>query len=468
MIRSYSFLAFRRSLSAKLIGLTVLFVLIAEAVVLVPSIAYQRTNWLNQRIEAAYIVGLALDAPNAEMIDPKVARQLFATANILGVTVSHDGANVLVMAPDVDPDKPPPMHYIDLRGASALKMIADSWATMFSRGDDMVRVIGVPAYGGGAPVGIIVSERAIRLDLQAYARRIFMLSLFISTLTALLVFWRLDRLIVRPVRRLSRNMTAFQANPDDPQNIIAPCAREDEIGVAERSLAALEERIYELLSQRRRLAALGAGISKISHDLRNILASAQLMADRLAKSEDPRARKLPMRLIQSLDRAIALSRDTLSYSRMEPSSLDKTSLSLRTLVEEALEDNAAMEIEFVNETPADLVVVVDRNQLYRALFNLVKNAVDAFAALEEKRARRVAVRARRRDDRIVIDIVDNAGGVPDDARAHLFEPFRGSSKSGGSGLGLAIAHEIAWAHGGALTLAETGPSGTVFRLTLPA
>src|SRR5690606_33606202 len=113
-----------------------------------------------------------------------------------------------------------------------------------------------------------------------------------SSLGAALIYFLLTRMIVRPVRRLTENMAAFQANPDDVANIIKPGSREDEIGMAEQSLATLERRLHELLTQRTRLAALGAGVSKISHDLRNILASAQLMSDRLAKSDDPRVRKL--------------------------------------------------------------------------------------------------------------------------------------------------------------------------------
>lgn len=463
----------RRSLSAKVLLLTVLFVLLAELLVLIPSVAHERINWLTQRIEAAYLVGLALEAPEEELIDPNVVGHLFATANILGVTVERDDASMLIFAPEVDPETPPPMHYIDLREGNIFSTIGDAWTTVFSRGDDMVRVIGEPTYAQGAPVGIIISQRALRRDLHAYAGNIFGLSLVISTLTACLVFLSFDLMIVGPVRRLTTNMTQFQENPEDPRNIVTPSQRHDEIGVAERSLNELEQSIHGLLSQRRRLAALGAGVSKISHDLRNILASAQLMSDRLAKSEDPRVRKLSPRLIQALDRAIALSRDTLNYSRMEPSTLAKSRFALRELVEEVFSDTATPGVRLLNESPEDLHIFADRNQFYRALSNLVRNAVDAHAGapdVAEENGRiegMVAVRTRAENGVVAVDVIDNGPGVPLEAQAHLFEPFRGSSKPGGSGLGIAIAYEILRAHGGTLALTESNSTGAVFTLTIP-
>lgn len=461
----------RRSLSAKLFLLTVAFVLGAELFLLIPSVSRQRIMWLNARIEAAYLVSLALEAPEFEMIKPEEADRLLSTANILGVMIDRDGANVQVSAPRIDFESPPTTHFIDLTEASPANMVGDAWATVFSRGDDWVRVLGAPTYAPGERVDIIVSQRALRRDLTAFARNILLLSLGISSLTGFFLYLALDRMIVRPVSRLTRNMTAFRGNPEDAARVIAPSAREDEIGVAERGLREMEGRLQELLSQRRRLAALGAGVSKITHDLRNILASAQLMSDRLAGSEDPRVRKLAPRLLQSLDRAIALSRDALSYARMEPAALSKSKFALAPLIGEVFEDSASMHVAFTDQTPAALEIVADRIQLYRAIFNLVRNAVDVLTPAEDApspRAGLIDVRARTDGAIVRIEIIDNGAGVPAAAREELFEPFKGSMKPGGSGLGLAIAHEIARAHGGDLRLAHSGPEGTSFELSLPA
>ncbi len=467
---------FRRSLSSKLLALTVLFVFIAEIVVLIPSVSTQRLNWLNARLEAAYLVGLALDAPGGEMIETETAEQLFATANILGVTLDREGARMLIMTPKLTADQARVMRFVNLKYDMPQQHVADAWSTMFSRGDHSMRVVGKPKYAAGGDVDMFISQAALRRDLLEYARNVLLLSLVISTLTASLVFWSLNRMIVHPVGRLTRNMMAFEQNPEDVANILSPSRRIDEIGVAERSLAALERRTQSLLGERRRLAALGAGISKISHDLRNILASAQLMSDRLAKSDDPRVRKLSPRLISSLDRAIALSRDTLSYARMEPAALKIDAVKLNALVTDVMEDTASMSVELVNNVEAAFEVDADPTQLYRAIFNIVRNAVDALTPAEDAEAEadpsgrkaRVTVDARKDASTVVIEIADNGPGVPEEARRHLFEPFKGSFKPGGSGLGAAIAHEIAKAHGGELRLAKSDADGATFELSLPA
>lgn len=465
---------FKRSLSSKLLALTILFVLFAEVVVLIPSVAKHRIDWLSARLESAYLVGLALDSPGGEMIEPETAEQLFATANILGVTLDVDGARMLIMTPKLTADQARVMRFVTLNYDMPQQHVVDAWATVFSRGDHSIRVVGKAKYASGGLVDMFVSQAALRADLFEYARNVLLLSLVISSLTAALVYWSLDRMIVRPVRRLTRNMTAFEKNPEDEGALLVAGERRDELGVAERSLASLERRTQALLKERRRLAALGAGISKISHDLRNILASAQLMSDRLAKSEDPRVRKLAPRLISSLNRAIALSRDTLSFARMEPGALKTETVNLARLVDDVLDDTAAIAVEARNDVDAEITVRADPTQLYRALFNLVKNAVDALAGpdpVEEDvgaKGGKIAIGARAEAGRLLISVADNGPGLPEAARAHLFEPFKGSLKPGGSGLGVAIAYEIAKAHGGDLRLAKSDDAGATFELSLPA
>ncbi len=463
----------RRSLSAKLLILTVLFVLLAELIVLVPSVSDRRLNWFRDRLDAAYLVGLALDSPD-QMIDRETAEKLFATADILGVTLDIDGARMLVMTTRLTPERSKVTRFVDLSRDMPQEQGAAAWMSLFSSGDHSIRVVGRPANARSVEVDMFVSQAALRRDLRIFTRNVLILSLVISSLTAGLVFWSLSAMIVQPVKRITRNMMAFEKTPEDAPAVLVPSARADEIGVAERSLASLERRLQSLLAERRRLAALGAGISKISHDLRNILASAQLMSDRLARSEDPRVRKLSPRLIAALDRAIALSRDTLSYARMDSAALKIEPVALRALIDDVFEDCLAMGVDLRNEAPAAMIVGADPTQLYRALFNLVRNAVEALAPPGEdgapapREGAGVIVRAYEAAGETVIEITDNGPGLPQAAIDSLFEPFKGSLKPGGSGLGVAIALEIARAHHGALTLAKSDASGATFRLTLPA
>ncbi len=463
-----------RSLSTKLLLLTVLFIFLAEIVVMIPSVAKQRMDWFNARLEAAYLVSLALEGPREAMIEEDVARQLFSTANILGVTVNRNNMRMLILAPEIDPHGPPRMHRVDLSDRMPPTLIANAWGTVFSTGDDLIQVTGAPRFAADQEVDIIVSQRALRRDLLLYARNILALSLVISSLTAALVFWALSRIIVRPVKHLTEDMAAFEADPDREALIHTPSDRKDEIGAAERSLAAMQRRIHDLLSERRRLAALGAGISKISHDLRNILASAQLMSDRLAKSEDPRVRKLSPRLISALDRAIALSRDTLTFGGMESRKLNKSRVDLHALAEEVFDDTAAMGIESKNLITEGFLVWADRTQFYRSLFNLVRNAVDAMVPPDsvdnkdpDRQLGAVSVNAIASNGDVIITIADTGPGIPEHAIDVLFEPFKGSQKPGGSGLGVAISAEIIRAHSGEIILARSDASGAEFMITLP-
>jgi len=441
---------------------------------MIPSVAKQRMDWFEARLEAAYLVSLALEGAREAMIEEEVARQLFSTANILGVTVNRNNMRMLILAPEIDPHGPPRMHRVSLDDRMPPTLIANAWGTVFSTGDDLIQVTGAPRFAADHKVDIIVSQGALRRDLMIYARNILALSLVISSLTAALVYWALNRIIVRPVKRLTTDMAAFEADPDREELIHTPSDRKDEIGAAERSLAAMQRGIHDLLSERRRLAALGAGISKISHDLRNILASAQLMSDRLAKSEDPRVRKLSPRLISALDRAIALSRDTLAFGGMESRKLNKSPVDLHALAEEVFDDTAAMGIESKNLITEGFLVWADRTQFYRSLFNLVRNAVDAMVPPDgidgEDAARMlgaVSVNAIANNGDVIITIADTGPGIPDHALDVLFEPFKGSQKPGGSGLGVAISAEIVRAHGGEIILARSDASGAEFMITLP-
>ncbi len=460
-----------RSLTTRLLFLTVLFVLLAEIVVMIPSVSKRRVDWFTARIEAAYLVSVALEGPRGRMITEDDAKMLFETAGIRGVTAKRGDVRVLILAPEIDPHGSQKIHRVDMNNMLPTSLIANAWATIFSDGESLIQVSARPTKSSEETLDIVVSQADLRADLHIYARNILILSLIISSMTAVLLFYALNRMIVHPVRRLTSNMSAFESDPDRATLIHVPSERDDEIGAAERSLAMMQQRINELLGERRRLAALGAGISKISHDLRNILASAQLMSDRLAKSEDPAVRKLSPRLISALDRAIALSRDTLSFGGMEARKLDRAPFLLRDLVDEILEDTASTYVAARNECPDDLTIAADRAQLYRCLFNLARNAVEAIAPKEpdvaDATVGEINIRAAANDGDVVIYVADSGPGIPEHARADLFEPFKGSQKPGGSGLGVAIAAEVARAHGGELKLARSDADGTEFHISLP-
>jgi signal transduction histidine kinase len=265
------------------------------------------------------------------------------------------------------------------------------------------------------------------------------------------------------MRRITASMMNFRGDPEDASRMIAASGRKDEIGVAERELGVLQKTVRQALGQRARLAALGTAVTKINHDLRNILATARLVTDGLTASAAPEVRRVAPRLLDAIDRAVALCTHTLDFSREGAPPLAPSRFSIASLIEEIGPGLglSADDLTIDCAIQPELTVEADRDQLYRVLLNLARNAVEAGA-------HRMRCTAVRENGIVAIEITDDGPGLPPKARDNLFRPFFGSARPGGSGLGLAIARELMRAHGGELTLVSSTGIGTVFRLTLPA
>jgi signal transduction histidine kinase len=272
------------------------------------------------------------------------------------------------------------------------------------------------------------------------------------------------------MRRITVNMTAFREDPENPARVMAPSTRRDEIGTVERELTAMQRDLASMLHQKSRLAALGLAISKINHDLRNLLASAQLFSDQLSSLPDPRVQRFAPKLMRALERAIDLCQSTLSYGRVQEPEPERRPVELAPLVEEvreALGLPADSPIEWVSAVERGLVVDADADQLFRILLNLARNSVQALSAQEKSTGcDQIRITGRREGAVVVIEMSDTGPGLSEQARAHLFEAFQGSTRTGGSGLGLPIAAELVRAHGGEIRLAE-GTIGATFYITIP-
>jgi signal transduction histidine kinase len=233
----------------------------------------------------------------------------------------------------------------------------------------------------------------------------------------------------------------------------------------------MQRDLVSMLHQKSRLAALGLAVSKINHDLRNLLASAQLISDQLSSLPDPRVQRFAPKLMRALERAIDFCQSTLSYGRAQEPAPDRKLMPLAPLVTEVRETlglGGDAPIRWIGAIEPDMVVDADPDQLFRVLLNLARNSAQALEARGYRDPNRDQVRitGRREGTVAVIEVADTGPGFSPQARTHLFEAFQGSTRAGGSGLGLAIAAELAHAHGGDIRLIE-GTIGATFRITIP-
>jgi len=454
-------------LSGKLLVLTLSFVMLAEVLIYVPSVANFRLNWLNDRLSAAYTAALVLETAPSGVPDA-VARQILDSIHARAVAIKMGNQRRLLAVAD---DMPPAIqHDIDMRNMSWHGAIIEAFDTLICADADVMRVVG-KAPMGGEFVEIVVDEAPLRKAMVDFSIRILLLSLIISAITATLVYLALHRLLVRPMGRMTANMVAFRADPENPARVMAASQRNDEIGTAERELAAMQLDLATSLQQKNHLAALGLAVSKINHDLRNLLSSAQLFSERLAKISDPHVQRFAPKLMMALERAIAFCQSTLSYGRVQEPPPDRRPISLELLVEDVRETlglDSGAPLRWVAAVERGVTVDADPDQLFRILLNLARNAMQALETRDTKDPGRdqIRVTGRREGAVVVIEVSDTGPGLSEKARAHLFEAFKGSTRTGSVGLGLAIVAELVRAHGGEIRLVE-GTIGATFRISIP-
>ncbi len=451
------------SLTGRFLILTIGFVMLAEVLIFVPSVARFREDYLVSRLERAQIASLALLAD--DMIDPDLERELLQNAEVYNVVLARDEVRQLALS---SPIPQPISATYDLRDAGPWDLISGAALALFRPGERIIRVIGQPVQEGGQLIEITLATAPLREAMIEYGLRILLLSAVLSLVTGFMLFLAVRRLMVRPIRRVVGAMQSYASAPEDSRRIIAPSARVTELRAAEAALQGLQTQLTGALRQKERMAQLGSAVAKISHDLRNVLTTAQLFADRIEGSTDPTVARLAPKLLGSISRAISICESTLAFGRAEEPPPQLARIMLADLVSDVMEGErlAAGEaaIAFVEDVPGGMVVRADPEQLYRVLGNLVRNARQAM--LSGGGAGEIAILGEETGSDWRILISDSGPGLPKKAQEHLFQPFHSASKSG-TGLGLTIASELVRGHGGELRLVSTGPGGTVFEIRLP-
>ncbi|WP_233469502.1 sensor histidine kinase [Neorhizobium petrolearium] len=458
-----------RGLSGRLLWLTVIFVMLAEVLIFVPSVANMRMNWLRDKLDTAAAAGIVIDGLQSAELPRAVQDDTLLATGTKVIALRKDGTSRLLAATDMPPQVD---EVYDLSDTPMLASMRDALDTLLFGGGRVMRFYG-PIGESDMVIELVMTDGALRKDMLKYSKMMFLISLLISLFTAVLIFLAINRMMILPIRRLTHSMQRFSEQPDDPARVFAPDRSRGELAVAGRHLTAMQVQLQRTLKQQKNLADLGLAVSKINHDMRNILASAQLMSDRLTDVEDPMVRSFAPKLLRTIDRAVGYTSEVLAYGQASEAAPRRRRIRLADLCQEvrdilAIDPDAG--IEFQEQVAADLEVDCDSEQLFRVIHNLCRNAVQALTTFDPEDAsmvRRISVSAHRVGSVVSIMIDDTGPGMPRKARENLFAAFRGSARSGGTGLGLVIARELVLAHGGTIALVEKPGPGTQFRIEIP-
>jgi signal transduction histidine kinase len=452
------------TLSGRFLFLTIIFVMLAEVLIFVPSVARFREDYLTSRLERAQIASLALLAD--DMIDAALEEELLRNADVFNVVLRRDEIRQLMLS---SPMPAPIDATVDLRDAMPLRLIMDAMARLFDTEERVIRVIGAPSREAGLLIEVTMQTTGLRNAMIDYGLNVLVLSAVISVFTASLLFLAVRAILVRPIKGVVGYMQSYAAAPEDARRIIQPNSGVRELREAEEALQMLQVELTSSLKQKERLAQLGGAVAKVSHDLRNILTSAQLFTDRIEMSEDPVVMRMAPKLVNSITRAVHLCESTLAFGKAEEPAPRLTHVPFLELVADVFDSERLAvgehDISLSENIPSGLQVRADAEQLYRVISNLVRNARQAIVAIGQPGE--IMVSARVSDEMWFITVDDTGPGLPPKAQEHLFSPFQGGIRKGGTGLGLAISEELIRGHGGTLSLKSTGEGGTCFEICLP-
>lgn len=219
-----------------------------------------------------------------------------------------------------------------------------------------------------------------------------------------------------------------------------------------------------------RMAAIGQTITGMAHNIKNVLLLSKggmdLMEQRI-REKDTEALEDTWKIVKrGIDRINVMVKDMLDYSRQRE--VEKTKLQINDLLKELRETFAEEMAKRSVECTLDLddqcpAAMLDAGGLDKALVNLLINAIEECPEGEGK----IRLKSRYHSDGcLIIEITDNAGGIPPDVLPRIFFPFFTTKGSQGSGLGLAMTKKFIEDMGGRIEVQTKEGAGTTFRITL--
>ena len=197
---------FLKSLSGRFLLLTIIFVMLAEVLIFVPSVSRFRVDYLQARLDSSQIASLALLATPNDMVEPELEAELLRNADVLNVALKRDEIRELVLS---SPMRAAINQSFDLRGASAWTLMHDALYVLWNDDDRVIRIIGEPVKGAGQMIEAALYEEPLRDAMVDYGLTILKLSLFISVVTASMLFASVPRYRTSPLRPLSATATAM-------------------------------------------------------------------------------------------------------------------------------------------------------------------------------------------------------------------------------------------------------------------
>ena len=279
----------------------------------------------------------------------------------------------------------------------------------------------------------------------------------------------LSHLVTRPLEELSRSVRAFGTG--DVEHRI-PRYGTQEVRQLSTAFAGMRQEIQQAnraLLESERLATIGRMASSVSHDLRHYLAAVYANAEFLASDTLPAKERAE--IFADIRTAVLGTTDMIEslliFSRTG-ASVRKCPELVASLVERAVAlirshpDSEGVTFVTHYGDPTDSEAVVDGKQIERAIYNLLLNACQSVR--QAGTAPNVTITLRSDEHEMIVNVVDNGGGVPQKIRKSLFEPFVSEGKQKGTGLGLTLAHCIAMEHGGEVVLLSSLPGETIFQM----
>ncbi|MEE3233186.1 MAG: HAMP domain-containing sensor histidine kinase [Candidatus Latescibacterota bacterium] len=311
------------------------------------------------------------------------------------------------------------------------------------KGSEVVAIVGID-IGAGFVDSIHVFRRSVALFL--------VIGVFLTVIVA----WIMALTLTRPIQKLV--YAAGQIGKGDLDRTV-PNLGNDELGYLAESLDEMRRGLLDRDNQLRQM------LGGVAHEIRNPLGGieiyAGLIADDLPDNDDRKHHI--QKVIQEVRKLDDVISEFLSFAR--PSSPDFEYVSLLGLARDATfllsPDLEKTGIEVQIDISPKTVVWVDREQIKRALFNLIKNGTQAMS-----QGGCLRIEGRKLGEQVLIEVSDTGDGISEDMRNKIFQPFF-TTRASGSGLGLAIVSKLVQENGGYLTLHRSGPDGSAFRLYFP-